>query len=154
MPVKVDSYVKDGKERNVTRHLRFIDSFRFMRSGLASLTGNLERSQLRVLGSLYSGGKLELLLRKGVYPYDYVGSRAKLDDTCLPPKEAFYSKLNESEVAGEDYAHAEAVWQEFGCRTMRYYHDLYLKTDALLLAAVFGNLRHVCHETYKLHPAR
>ena len=77
-PVKVGTRVCDGKD--VVRHLRFIDSFRFMRSGLSSLASNLEKNQLKILGGRYKGRKLELLSRKGVYPYDYVDSPEKLND--------------------------------------------------------------------------
>ena len=38
---------------------------------------------------------VDLLTRKGVYPYDYVSSIEKLSETQLPPKEEFYSKLND-----------------------------------------------------------
>ena len=132
--MKVDSYVRDGKEKSVTRHLRFIDSFRFMRSGLAALVDNLDHDQLRLFSCLTKGRgnkgeEFDLLSRKGVYPYDHVDSLSRLDETFLPPKEAFYSKLNDEGISDEDYEHAQKVWEAFRCQTMRNYHDLYLKTD-------------------------
>ena len=51
--------------------------------------------------------------RKGVYPYDYVDSVDKLAESSLPPKEAFYSRLNDEEITNEDYEHAKTVWKEF-----------------------------------------
>ena len=39
----------------------------------------------------------------------------------------------------------------FGCENLGDYHDLYLKTDTLLLACVVEEFRRVCHETNKLH---
>ena len=80
-----------------------------------------------------------LLARKGVYPYDYVTSIDKLKETKLPPKEAFYSKLLNEEISDEDYQHALNVWNTFDCQTIQDYHDLYLKTDVLLLVDVFEN---------------
>ncbi len=75
---------------------------------------------------------------------------SKLSATSLPPKEAFYSQLTDSHVSNEDYAHAENVWRAFGCKTMRDYHDLYLKTDVLLLADVMTEFRKTCKKAYGL----
>ena len=94
----------------------------------------------------------QLLLRKGVYPYDYVNSLEKLQETNLPPKEAFYSKLNEEDISDEDYQHAQNVWTTFEMKTMREYHDLYLESDVLLLADVFENFRKVSLQNYELDP--
>ena len=74
--------------------------------------------------------------RKGVYPYDYVDSVDKLLETALPPKEAFYSRLNDLETTNEDYEHARTVWKEFGVRTLGEYTSLYNKVDVLQLADV------------------
>jgi len=63
--------------------------------------------------------KFDLLKRKGVYPYDYVDSVDKLAETALPPKEAFYSRLNDENISDEGYERAETVWKEFGIRTLR-----------------------------------
>ena len=47
--------------------------------------------------------KLALLLRKGVYPYEYINSWEKINETSIPHKEAFYSKLNLEDITDEDY---------------------------------------------------
>jgi hypothetical protein len=152
--VIVDEYMNDdGKCVKVKRYLKFIDSFRFMPSSLDALTKNLTKEQCKNIGSKYSGKQLDLLLRKGVYPYDYVDCIAKLEETSLPPKDSFYSKLNDSGITDEDYEHAQTVWKEFGCKTLRDYHDLYNVSDVLLLADVFENFRDVCIKNYKLDPA-
>ena len=96
---------------------------------------------------------VELLLRKGVFPYDYVTKLEKLSKTQLPPKEEFYSKLNDEDISDEDYQHAINVWSTFRCQTIRDYHDLYLKPDVLLLADVFENFRSTCLKHYNLDPA-
>ena len=80
------------------------------------------------------------MLRKGVYPYDYVDSMNKLDETSLPPKEAFYSKLTGEGITDEDYQHAQTVWKEFNIESMNDYHNLYNLSDVLLLADIFWKL--------------
>ena len=71
----------------------------------------------------------------------------------LPPREAFYSKLNMTGVREEDYEHANRVGKEFGCKDLGEYHDLYLKTDVILLAIVSEAFRKVCLKNYGLDPA-
>ena len=152
--VIVDKFVnKEGKSVQVKRELRFIDSFRFMASSLDTLSKNLSKEQCKNINNKYSGKKLDLLLRKGVYPYDYVSSLERLDETNLPPKEVFYSKLNAVGISDKDYEHAQTVWNEFDCKSFRDYHDLYNVSDVLLLADVFENFRDVCMANYKLDPA-
>ena len=63
------------------------------------------------LKKYYSGNQLSLLLRKGVYPYNYVDCMKKLDETSLPPKEAIYTKLTGEGITNEDYQHAQTVWK-------------------------------------------
>ncbi len=74
----------------------------------------------------------------------------KLGETSLPPKEAFHSQLNHSNISDKDYDHAQNVWKTFDCKTMKNYHDLYLKTDVLLLADVMTEFRKTCKKTYGL----
>ena len=152
--VIVDKFInKENKEVEVKRELRFIDSFRFMASSLDALSRNLSKDQCKNISKHYTGNQLDLLLRKGAYPYDYVDSVDRLNETELPPKSAFYSRLNDSGISDEDYEHAKTVWDEFGFKTFREYHDLYNLSDVLLLADVFENFRDVCSENYDLDPA-
>ena len=58
---------------------------------------------------------------------------AKLEETQLQPKEAFFSTLSGEHIRDEDYAHAQKVWEAFECKTLRDYYDLYLETDVHLL---------------------
>ena len=66
------------------------------------------------------------------------------EETTLPPKSSFYSKLDMSGVSDQDYEHGHKVWRDFGIRNLEEYHDLYLKTDVILLANVFEAFRKVC----------
>ena len=101
----------------------------------------------------YTDDKLELLTRKGVYPYEYMNSLERLKETQLPPKEAFYSRLNDEGISDEDYAHAQKVWETFEMKNLEYYHNLCNQVDVLLLADVFENFRDICIKNYKLDPA-
>ena len=94
-----------------------------------------------------------LVMRKGVYPYDYMNCIEKFNDTKLPAKELFYSKLNDTNISDVDYEHAQKVWNVFECKNMRDYHDLYLKLDVLLLADIWQNFRKICRDNYKLDPS-
>ena len=113
---------EEGKEVNVKRELRFIDSLRFMASSLDKLSGNLKIDQFVNLKKYYSGNQLSLLLSKGVYPYDYVDSLKKIEETSLPPKEAFFSKFTGEGITDEDYHHDHTVWKEFNIESMKDYH--------------------------------
>ena len=76
---------------------------------------------------------------KGVYPYDYMDAEEKFAEKKLPNKEDFYSLLTNEDISDEEYRHAQKVWDTFGIENMGQYHDLYLKSDVLLLADVFEN---------------
>ena len=97
--------------------------------------------------------QFRLLLRKGVYPYEYMDSFERFEEKELPQQEAFYSNLNLSGISNNDYTHAQKVWKAFECRDLGDYHDLYLTSDVLLLADVFERFRDVCQDIYGLDPA-
>ena len=97
--------------------------------------------------------KFVLLLRKGVYPYQYMDSWKRFNEISLPDKKAFYSELNLENITDEDYAHAKKTFHEFGLKDLGDYHDLYVQCDTLLLADVFENFRNKCIEIYELDPA-
>ena len=141
-------------------HLRFIDSCQFMVLSLEKLVKNLDKfphlgSQIQeVWGPEASLEEvLPLLTQKGIYPYSYMDSFSKFEETSLPPKAAFFNDLIQEEITDEEYEHAQIVWEKMGCTDMGDYHDVYLITDTLLLADVFENFRAICLETYELDPA-
>ncbi|GFV91503.1 uncharacterized protein TNCV_2384631 [Trichonephila clavipes] len=96
-----------------------------------------DMSQKIVKESEDSEEKIDLLLRKGVFPYDYFDSFEKCKDSCLPPISRFYNKLNEEAISVEDYNHACKVFNEFHLNNLGEYCDLYVKTDVLLLTDLF-----------------
>ena len=153
--VPVEKYIdNEGNEKDKLIELRFIDSFKFMSSSLDSLTKNLVGSGKRSFGfEDYSDLQYDLLTRKGVYPYEYVNSWDRFEETQLPPISAFYSNLNMSSICQEDYQHTQRAWKEFGIHNLGDYHDLYLRTDVVLLANVYEAFRGTCLKHYKLDPA-
>ena len=97
--------------------------------------------------------KFKLLLRKGVYPYEYMDSWKRFNETELSSKDEFYSTLNLEDISADDYAHAGNVWNTFNINNLGEYHNLYVKLDTSRLADVFENFRDKHIETDKLDPA-
>ena len=95
--------------------------------------------------------KFLILLRKGVYPYEYMDGSNKFNEKALPGKESFYSSLTMEDISETDYAHANNVFKKFNLNNLGEYHDLYVNT--LLLADVFENVRYACMKNYQLDPA-
>ena len=83
--------------------------------------------------------KFILLLRKGVYPYEYMDSWERFNETSLPSKKDFYSNLNMEDIDDIDYTHGNNVFKGFKLEKLGGYHDLYVQSDTLLLPDVFEN---------------
>ena len=111
--IKVDEYKsrRTGEMVSLYFEIRFIDSLKFLQTSLANLVGNLQPDDFHSTKEIFreteqSEVAVDLLTRKGVYPYDYVSSMEKLSETQLPPKKKFYSKLNDEDITDDDYQHA------------------------------------------------
>ena len=96
-----------------------------------------------------SDGKFRLMIRKGVYPYEYMDSWKRFEEISLPQKSAFYSRLNMKGISDQDYEHAQQVWNTMEKKALGCFHDTYLKTDALLLVDVFEKFWDTCLRNYK-----
>ena len=112
--VEVDRYIdKNGIEKSKEIELRFIDSFKFMSSSLDSLVNNLARGGNEFFGfEEYSENQYKLLIKKGIYCYEYMTDWDKFKDMKIPLREAFCNKLNMTGVKDEDYEHGNRVWKE------------------------------------------
>ena len=97
--------------------------------------------------------KFILLLRKGVYPYEYMDNWERFNEISLPDKESFYSSLNMENIDDIDYRHGNNMFKKFKLKILGEYHDLYVQSDTLLLADVFENFRNMCIKVYELDPA-
>ncbi|XP_043269138.1 uncharacterized protein [Venturia canescens] len=160
LPITKEKYISfsktviTSKDYRKNIKLRFIDPYRFLNTSLDKLASFLTHDQLTVLKSEFRDtDNFNLLTRKGVFPYEYIDSFDRLEETALPPRESFYSSLTDSTVSESEYAHALTVWERFSTQTLGEYSDLYLKTDVLLLADIFENFRNTCLKSYGLDPA-
>ncbi|KYN27849.1 hypothetical protein ALC57_02745 [Trachymyrmex cornetzi] len=165
LPITKEKYISFTKHVKDTANskwgmdclkLRFVDSFKFLNTSLEKLVSYLDKNKSKIIRSEFSNLHAEdfdLLTRKGVFPYEYIDSVDKLNETSLPPRELFYSSLTDETASDDDYQHATNVWRRFCVETLGDYSDLYLKTDVLLLADVFENFRDTCIESYGLDPA-
>ena len=105
-------------------HLKFLDSAGFLPDSLDKLTKNLYEEGTGKSKFVHSARHcdkpehLDMLLRKGVYPYDYMSTWSRFEETELPPQSEFYSKLSESGITDADYAHGQDVWNKFGCENL------------------------------------
>ena len=137
---------------------QFLDSLQFMSASLETLVRNLKAGtsgaeSFPILQQAFpASDDQQLLLRKGVFPYEFLTDRSKFLERQLPPKEAFYSRLRQESVTDADYDYAQQIWNHFKMERFGEYHDLYLKTDVLLLADVMENFRKLCLKSYSIDP--
>ena len=96
--------------------------------------------------------KFILLLRKSVYPYEYMYGWERFNETSFPGKKAFQNNPNMEDITEVDHRHAKRVFKSFNNKNLGHYHDLYVQSDTLLLADVFENFRNICIKVYELDP--
>ena len=105
---------------------KFIDTMRSMTDSLSQSIDKVSEIDRNILydaliGKFYNTyqlcnknlNKFALLLRKGVYPYEYMDSWKRFKEESLPDKESFYRELNKEHITDEDNAHAQKVWDIF-----------------------------------------
>ena len=97
--------------------------------------------------------KFVMLLRKGVYPYEYMDGWDKFNEKIIPSKESFYSNLTLGNITEVDYIHANNVFKTFELNNLGDYHDLCVRSDTFLLPGIFENFRKACIKNYELDPA-
>ncbi|XP_018393526.1 PREDICTED: uncharacterized protein LOC108772490 [Cyphomyrmex costatus] len=106
--ISFTKYVKDtsGSWKGTnTMQLRFVDSYKFLSSSLEKLVSYIDKSKLKITRSIFfnlDAQDFDFLTRKGIFPYEYVDNFDKLNETSLPPREAFYSSLTDEDVSDDD----------------------------------------------------
>ena len=123
--------------------LRFLDSYKFFSESLDNASKPMQDKNF-----ILTKRKISIIKKKGVYPYEYIDNYSKFNETRLPPKESFYSKLRQDGISDKDYSHAQKVWETFKCEKLEDYHMLYLKSDVLLLHDCIMNFRDVTYKNY------
>ena len=149
--------------------LTFIDSILFLSSSLSKLVEAM-KSHTSTVGTDTVGAGIafpllheyvrgnseqyDLLLRKGVFCYDYLSAISRLDENCLPPPSEFYDSLKKCPISEGDYQHAQRVWETMHCTCLKDYLTIYLQTDVLLLADCFEKFRSMALKHFQLDPAK
>lgn len=141
----------------------FLDSIAFLQAGLSTLSDDLRNSghdypiirqtDLVLTDGAFDEEKFRMVLQKGIFCYDYCSSIGKMTKTKLiPPRQAFYSSIQESSVTESEYVFAKQVWRKFKIRNLTEYAMLYCRIDTLLLAEVFEKFRSSMMEFSGLDP--
>ena len=174
IPLSSEKFVSMTINSNIV----FIDSMKFMTTSLEKLVSQLrgideeklkaDKTIMRWPGderfkvtrqffdSWTKGGNnktFEQLLRKGVYPYDFVKKAEDFNHQTLPTQDQFFNKLKMEKCADTEYIHAQNVWNNFGCDNMGDFHDLYCGGDSAQVADVFENLRKKFWDEFRLDAA-
>ena len=133
-------------DKEIKYKIRIRDSYRFMQG--SNLVDNLSELKINKIDNYNTYqlsdndiNKFKLLLRKGIYLYEYMDSWKRFNETELSSKDEFYSKLNLQDISADDHAHAVNVWNTFNISNLGKYHDLYVRLDTALPADVFENFR-------------
>lgn len=161
--VKNVSCIPNNEEKYISfsiNKLRFIDSFAFMASSLENLVENqmkgatdAQKREKMKYNNEHWGDDFNIMTRKGVYPYEYMDSFEKFKRSKVLKQKHFFSSLYNSNITEEDYEHYKKVCKQMKISNLGEYHDLYLRSDVLLLADVFENFRSFCLNEYNLDPA-
>ena len=148
------SVIPNGLEKHISftlnRNIVFIDGLLFTNSSLDKLARSLSDEDFKYLSREFSAEKLELVKKKGVYPYEYFDSFKRFGESKWSDINCFFSSLEDCGISEKEYERAINVWKVFGFKNLGEYHDLYLKTDALLLFDVFEKFISVCLKNYGL----
>lgn len=134
----------------------FLDSLQLLSASLDELVSNLTRGghSFNILDQckLYSCEmEKKLLLRKGIYPYEWSTNIDRLrNQYTLPEKHSFYSQLKQSNISDADYEHGKLVFDTFKCVNMVDYCELYCLLDTILLAEVVEAFRATILDTIML----
>ena len=138
------------KYDKVNIHTRCKTCTKRSKQSIQSLKNNFPSTFCLVNGNI---DKFILLLKKGVYPYEYMNDWKKFEETELPSHNEIYSNLYLKNISKEDFKHAQNVWKTFNIKNSGEYHDLYVQSDTTQVADIFEQFRTLCLKEYELDPA-
>ena len=136
---KIPKWLEKYMSFSINNKLNFIDSSQFLSSSFHRLVKNLAKSDFKYFSQEFDNNVLDLVKQKEFYPYKYRSHFEKFKEQ-LPSKEKVCSTLTGKKISGKEYEHVLKVWNKFEIKTMKNYHDLYLKCDVLLLADFFPKI--------------
>ena len=113
----------------------FVASFQIPSSSLESLVKNLNKVDFQYLSQEFDNNVLDQIKQKSFYTYEYMTYFETFKEKW-PSKEKYYSSLTDRQNTDKEYEHVINIWEKFEMKTVKNYHDLYLKCDVLLLAGV------------------
>ena len=151
IPTNIEKYLSITVGR-----LQFLDSMQFVAGrSLADLAETLkDDEEFRYTKEAFPKRKqFKLVKKKGIFPYDFLDHIHKLKHRKFPSRKKFFNTLADTECTKKDYKHAKRVWKTFKCKSFEDYHDIYLKTDVVLLADFFEQFRNTCLKSYGLDAA-
>ena len=128
----------------------FLDSFKFQSASLSKLVKNLGKDDMTVIKELFklhglTDEQVDVLCKKGVFPYIWFDSYDKMEWRTLPERKYFQSD--------DEYEFACEAWKILECKTFEDYHDKYLLADVVLLAGCFHAFRKSIYNMHKTDPA-
>ena len=136
----------------ISNKISFIDSSQFLSSSLDNLVKNLSKYDFKYSSQEFDNNILDLVKQKRFYPYEYISDFEKFEEEPIS-KEKSFSLLIDRKISGKEYEHVPNVCKTFEMKTIKDYHDLYLKCDALLLADAFQKFRNNSLQNYGLCPS-
>ena len=147
---KLDKTGKPLNKKNMW-YIRHVDTLGFLQASLGNCVKSFPREEFKMLKEEFGEENFDLLIRKGVFPYDWFTSIKNLDeDPKNLTKDDFYSALNDEKISDEDYAHFLNICNKFNLKTMRDYHDFYCKVDTVQLADIREQQRDRLMQTHGL----
>ena len=105
------------------------------------------------LSEEFSDEQLKLVKEKEIYPYEYMNSIKKFEENKLPDKITFFSLLKDCGITENKHQRVINVWKVFKIKNLGEYHDLYLRTDVLLLCDESEKFIKTYLEYYCLDPS-
>jgi hypothetical protein len=149
---------KDAAGHNIYFEIRFIDSYQFLTASLNTVSSSLRHADMKHVQFFRRHLNIQVdddvIFSKGIFPYSYLDSWARLREVGLPALPAFYDTLKDClDTTNEEYARAQKAYQQFNCQTFKDYLHKYLELDCYLLADVFENFRSTALANTGLDPS-
>ena len=113
------------KPANISISLKDLKTTNFLIKQLNPINGLIKK--IPNTYKIYNNGinKFILLLRKGVYPYQYMDSWERFDEISLHDETTFYRELYLKNIFDEDYIYSQKIFNEFEIKSLDEYHDLF-----------------------------